>query len=310
MFFQVIQLFYKYLTQVISRGIKHIRFLFLNRKFIRNFYFFYLLLVFIFCIISLQKAQSIHNIKVNRIKLYYPNLPHSLKNFTITHLSDTHFGNFMQYSDFYPIANLINDINSDILVISGDLISESKYNIPELIKSLGLLKKHKYGNYCSLGNHDHFVHSHSIKKSIPNNFSILLNEEKFINVNKTKIRIIGIDYPFFTNRVGSKKEQIYQLLSKSIENPNSIHDTFNILISHDPDAFLVAQDKNIHLTLSGHTHGGQISILGINPAKIIFNFYMGIYKKNDVYLYVNPGLSSWFPFRFGIQPEITVITLT
>ncbi|MGP8215266.1 MAG: hypothetical protein ACLQQ4_06865 [Bacteroidia bacterium] len=70
----------------------------------------------------------------------------------------------------------------------------------------------------------------------------------------------------------------------------------------------------IHLTLSGHTHGAQFGVeigdVKISPARLRYKRWAGLYKENDRYLYVNRGLGYiGFPGRVGIWPEITVITL-
>ena len=71
---------------------------------------------------------------------------------------------------------------------------------------------------------------------------------------------------------------------------------------------IVGQDYP--LTLSGHTHAMQLSILGWSPSSLMFDQNRGLYRIGDQAIYVNPGLGETiFPARIGVRPEITLITL-
>jgi predicted MPP superfamily phosphohydrolase len=88
-------------------------------------------------------------------------------------------------------------------------------------------------------------------------------------------------------------------------------DDFVVMLEHDPTSWRrkILPHSHTQLTLSGHTHGGQFSILGWSPASLAFHETYGLYKLNGRYLYVTSGLSGVVPFRFGIPAEIAVITL-
>jgi predicted MPP superfamily phosphohydrolase len=86
---------------------------------------------------------------------------------------------------------------------------------------------------------------------------------------------------------------------------------FRIVLSHDPmhwENEILGQDYP--LTLSGHTHAMQLSLLGWSPSSLLFEHHRGLYTRDGQSLYVNPGLGETiFPARIGVRPEITVITL-
>ena len=63
------------------------------------------------------------------------------------------------------------------------------------------------------------------------------------------------------------------------------------------------------LTLSGHTHGGQVSIFGWRFTQINNREDCGLYRQQQRALYVSSGLGGFLPFRLGVVPEIVVITL-
>jgi predicted MPP superfamily phosphohydrolase len=61
--------------------------------------------------------------------------------------------------------------------------------------------------------------------------------------------------------------------------------------------------------LSGHTHGGQLSLFGLRPTQLAYHEDNGLYLDGDRALLVSPGIGGVVPFRFGVSPEIEVITL-
>src|SRR5262249_1810139 len=86
----------------------------------------------------------------------------------------------------------------------------------------------------------------------------------------------------------------------------------NILLNHNPNAFDRAAELGIDLMLSGHLHGGQMSLLyrGVSLARFETPFVSGWYEKSASQLYVNRGIgTTGFPIRFGARPEITVLEL-
>jgi uncharacterized protein len=91
-------------------------------------------------------------------------------------------------------------------------------------------------------------------------------------------------------------------------------DTVNILLSHNPNTFDRAAQMGIDLSLSGHTHGGQLALelphTCLAPARLITRCIRGWFQKHDAQLYVNRGIGTiTFPIRLGARPEITVIEL-
>jgi len=86
---------------------------------------------------------------------------------------------------------------------------------------------------------------------------------------------------------------------------------FVVLLEHDPSAWRrkILPHSHVQLTLSGHTHGGQVSFLGMSPAMLKYKENSGLYTVGNRCLYVSNGLSGVVPFRVGVPAEITVITL-
>jgi predicted MPP superfamily phosphohydrolase len=87
-----------------------------------------------------------------------------------------------------------------------------------------------------------------------------------------------------------------------------------ILLAHYPSAFAGAAARDVELTLSGHTHGGQIGVpflaQRLNFARLFGQASQGLQTSGKSQLYVNAGLgTSGPPLRLGIPPEIALIVL-
>ena len=84
-----------------------------------------------------------------------------------------------------------------------------------------------------------------------------------------------------------------------------------ILLTHDPSHWRgeVVPTTNIPLTLSGHTHAGQVRLFGYPMSSMMFTESEGWYHMDNQSLHINTGLGCTLPVRLGVPPEITVITL-
>ena len=131
----------------------------------------------------------------------------------------------------------------------------------------------------------------------------LMNEHVTLSHGLASIEIIGVENagnPPFSNRANLKKAM------KGIVDKKA----FKILLTHDPHHWRKeALKAGIHLTLSGHTHAGQILVGKLTPARLAFKEWGGIYRRGAQMLYVSAGIGGSFPFRLGAWPEMTVITL-
>lgn len=85
-----------------------------------------------------------------------------------------------------------------------------------------------------------------------------------------------------------------------------------ILMAHEPDIFALMPDR-VALTLCGHTHGGQVRILGYSPrvpSRYGNRYAYGLVQEGPRRLIVSGGLgTSKIPVRFGVPPEIVEVTL-
>jgi predicted MPP superfamily phosphohydrolase len=82
-----------------------------------------------------------------------------------------------------------------------------------------------------------------------------------------------------------------------------------VCLTHHPDFFPRAAERGAALTLAGHTHGGQVALLGIPVFGFAFEHMLGRYTRGDAHLFVGAGTGHWLPWRLGVPAEVAVITL-
>ena len=85
---------------------------------------------------------------------------------------------------------------------------------------------------------------------------------------------------------------------------------FTIALAHNPALWPALADRGVALTLSGHTHYGQVAVprLKWSLASVFLDLAMGAYQRGRSLLYINPGTNYWgLPLRLGALPEVTVV---
>jgi predicted MPP superfamily phosphohydrolase len=263
-----------------------------------------------------------YNYKVIKQRLFFPDLPDAFDGFTITQISDIHSGSFDNPDKINYAIDLVNEQNSDMILFTGDIVNTHAKEMHPWIATFKRIKKHKYGKFSVLGNHDYgeYVTWPSQKAKDENfeaikdlygqiDFKLLLNEHTFIEKGTDKIALVGVE------NWGNNFKKAGDINKASA---NLTQDDFKILMSHDPSHWeyeIKNHEKNFHLTLSGHTHGMQfgIEIPGYfkwSLAQYIYKQWAGLYENKGRYVYVNRGFGFHaYPGRVGIMPEITVIEL-
>lgn len=258
---------------------------------------------------------------VQKITLYFDELPKAFDGFKVVQISDVHAGSFDNKEKVKAGIDKINELNADIVCFTGDLVNVEKDEIDPYVDIFSEIQA-KYGKFATLGNHDYYGsydrQSVSAERSYfmdffdkfkSMGFDLLNNEHRQIRIGSEQINIVGVEN-WGAGRWFPKKGDLDKATAR-------VDNGFNILLSHDPthwDEKVKNYIKKIHLTLSGHTHGFQFGFqmpgFQWSPAKYRYQKWLGLYEENDKYLYVNRGFGFLgFPGRVGMWPEITLIEL-
>ena len=253
--------------------------------------------------------------QVKKVSLEFSSLPKSFDGLKIVHISDIHLKSFAHRPESLRRAvDRINSLNPDMVCFTGDLIT---MDVSEMDGLEDILKDIQSPVFSVMGNHDYHIYAgHKVDESaIEANveelrererslgWELLQNSSRIIYHAGDCLAIVGVENTSASEHFPSHGD--FQAAIQGTEG------AFRILLSHDPTHWdMEVVGKDIPLTLSGHTHAMQFSLLGWSPSRYLFRRYRGLYKEGDQYLYVNVGLGETiFPTRIGARPEITLITL-
>jgi hypothetical protein len=291
-----------------------------RRKFISQIALGVASIPFVSLLYGMTKGK--YNFKVLKQTIFYNDLPDSFDGFQITQISDIHSGSFDDAEKIEFAIDLINQQNSDMIMFTGDIVNTHATEMHPWVETFKKIKPHKYGKFSVLGNHDYgeYIDWNSQAEKDANfeaiknlygdiDFKLLLNENVRVTKDQNEIAIVGVE------NWGNNFKKLGDI-DKATSDLNS--SDFKILMSHDPSHWnFIVKDhpKNIHLTLSGHTHGFQFGIeipgfLKWSPVQYVYKQWAGLYENLGRYIYVNRGFGFHaYPGRVGIWPEITVIEL-
>ncbi len=251
-------------------------------------------------------------VNVTQHRISYGNLPDELEGFTIAHITDLHAGLFMGTAQIEEIVSTVNAGKPDLVAITGDLINHHPRYIPECMRALNRLKAGA-GVYVVLGNHDYYTGYGLVLQAVKHSrMTILLDQAAASRKLPDSLHVIGLDDPVshWTHR--TPFPHLERLLQKCPP------EGFRLLLSHRPGVFRQARHLNVHLTLSGHTHGGQMifpipGTRGLALSRMGLSFSHGWYHAPDNpenRLYVSRGVGTTVaPVRINCPPEIAWIRL-
>ncbi|MFN5497714.1 MAG: metallophosphoesterase [bacterium] len=236
-------------------------------------------------------------IELNEYTLASANWPRAFDGVRIAHISDIHFGHLLGPERLVQAVDAVRAVKPDLIAITGDLVDLSAHEAPLLFEQLSLLKAH-LGVFVVLGNHDHLDHPRIIVRGARDAGLTVLTDDSVRAGGRDGLLVAGIDW------------------SKSI--PGCIERLrrcgmarADLLLAHNPKAFVGAVDREIPLTLSGHTHGGQVARRANRRHNLVFTARLnaGHYQKGESHLYVTNGVGAWFPLRVNCPPEVAVIEM-
>ncbi|MFD0932096.1 metallophosphoesterase [Psychroflexus salinarum] len=263
-----------------------------------------------------------YNFKVLSYELEFDNLPEEFDGYTVTHISDIHSGSFGNTEEIEYAIDLVNEQGSDMILFTGDLVNNLAEEMKPWTPIFSQLKA-KDGVYSILGNHDYGdYYDFKSKVEKQENFEslvkvhsnlgwdLLRNEHREIKRGESKLQLIGVEN---WGKGGFKKAGDFEKAAEGVDSKD-----FKILMSHDPshwDEVIKHHEKDVQLTLSGHTHGMQFGIeipgwFKWSPVQYRYEQWAGIYQNAKRFINVNRGFGYLaYPGRVGIWPEVTVIKL-
>ena len=254
-----------------------------------------------------------------------PQVPSAFNGYKIVHISDLHLSSFSDSPAFLQrIIDTIYAQQPDLICFTGDFVG---FGVEEAIPFTHTLRQlhAKDGIMSVLGNHDFALYHHGLtdaeKEEKVNQLTtyqrdnlgwqLLRNQSHIIQRDSAYLQIIGVDNT-------SCQGQGFQTISRGdlikairLLGDKAKGDGIQILLTHDPSHWRgeVIPKTDIPLTLSGHTHAGQVRLFGSPLSSLMFTESEGWYHHATQSLHINTGLGCTLPVRLGVPAEITVITL-
>ena len=250
---------------------------------------------------TVAAMSQLSDLRVRRFELKFPGLRPALDGMTIAHVSDLHVGKFTRKRDLRQVVDVTNSLKCDFVAVTGDLIDLSLADLPRALTAIRKLDP-RNGLFICEGNHDLIENRGEFeRRMLASGLAFLLESEKTTELRGEKIQFLGTRWSHSDEELADSMSRVKPLIKD---------DVFPILLAHHPHAFDPAIRAGIPLTLSGHTHGGQIMLnekLGFGPA--MFRYWSGLYQKGDSSMVVSNGAGNWFPLRINAPAEIVHLTL-
>ena len=261
--------------------------------------------------LSAVALRQLSNFRVRQLTVVLPTLPPALDGMTVVHLSDLHMGQFTRESLLREVVEETNRLQPDLTFFTGDLINSSLEMLPRGIEVMKALRSPLV--LCE-GNHDVGLDRDGFERTLKaSGLGLLLNEALTLRVRGVPVQILGIAWEGPHNWKNRGHEEA---LSASVETVLRLRDpeAFHILLAHHPHAWDYCGE--VPLTLSGHTHGGQLMLdSGHGFGPLMFRYWSGLYTRAAApghparALVVSNGVGNWYPIRVGAPAEIIHLTL-
>ncbi len=254
--------------------------------------------------------QAYGDPQITRLPLAFPDLPAGLDGLRIAHLSDLHAGPLVSPGTLRRWRDLTEREQPELLLFTGDLVDSRPDELEPLLQAFRGFHP-PLGRFAILGNHDYFDDPRPIWRDLERaGIRCLENAAALVPRGGATLALMGLQDPMARN--GRFRRLAFGTGPRPAEAARDLPaEAFRICMNHRPSEWEQALAAGARLTLSGHTHGGQINpIPGFNSARLLGPRTNGLYREGDDLLYVSRGLGVvGLPLRVGAAPEIAIITL-
>ncbi|WP_438034742.1 metallophosphoesterase [Sorangium sp. So ce204] len=242
----------------------------------------------------------------------------SLHGLTIAQLSDVHVGSFMDAERLDELRDAMNAIRADIHVVTGDLLDHHVAQLELSARLLRGLRPARGQLFFCMGNHEYIAARSASVGTIVKGLEeagaqVLVDEARQVRIGGDHLWMGAIDYPSRARPGEPARRPTRDGLDRALGQMRD-DGAPRVLLSHHPGTFRTARELPFDLMLSGHTHGGQISLgrigdYALTPMLPAGLYHNGHYEHRGRRLHVNAGAGGWLPVRINCPPEITLVEL-
>ena len=247
----------------------------------------------------LQRRHLAKDIVCREFDLTVPRWPAAFDGVRIAHVSDFHLGRLITLEHALRAVAVIESVEPDLVACTGDVID--LHHGPEMHDLLGALAQvtAPLGSMLVVGNHDELDCGRGFRDAARDAGLTLLDDDVVtVRHGDAALRIGGIGW-------ARTEAQCRHGVDRACAGG------CDLLLAHNPKAFPAAAAHDVPLTLSGHTHGGQVALPGrpnVNLS-ITHKRSAGLFTMGDSVLHVTTGVGSWFPLRMNCPAEVAVMTV-
>ncbi|RMF85407.1 MAG: metallophosphoesterase [Nitrospirae bacterium] len=244
------------------------------------------------------EAQSLPSLRVRRLAL--PALPEAWDGLTVVQISDVHAGPYMPAERMRRLRDVVNSLPADLVVFTGDQMDRRPDDAHRFAAGFAGTRA-RLGVFGILGNHDHYIAPKISEWALTAaGVRPLVNEAVTLTRRGEALHLVGLE----DLSAGGGRRPRWELLDR--------REGFVLCLCHQPAGWPMARAAGAHLTLAGHTHGGQIAIPSrqVNVARLHSPYIAGLYREGNAALWVSRGVGvGAVPVRLGAPPEVDVLVL-
>ncbi|MCP4760106.1 MAG: hypothetical protein GY894_08895 [Planctomycetes bacterium] len=234
-------------------------------------------------------------------EIVVPNWPKAFDGIRIGHASDMHVGDMMKPDRAIEIVSQLRDEQPDMVCHTGDLVDLYWPGVEPVAEAFASIDA-PLGNFFVRGNHDELDSGDEVERIVAATGTTVLHDDvALVRRGSDTLRVGGVAW---ARTPSSCRSRIDAALGD---------ESVDLLLSHNPKAFDHAAEKGVALTLSGHTHGGQIARRNRPNANMAllhgYRRNAGVYEIGNSRLFVTVGAGSWFPVRWNVPAEIAILTI-
>jgi predicted MPP superfamily phosphohydrolase len=241
-----------------------------------------------------------YRLTIEHHQIYLRRLPKELDGFRIVQLSDIHHSRFTSRQIIERAVQTASSLQPDIIALTGDYISKERAYAAPCAELLGKLRA-RHGVFAVLGNHDHWTDAALITDLFrAEGITVLINQGMRFEKNGAAFWLAGVD------------DTMVGLEDLSLALAGASESEMKLLLAHNPIILRRAARAGVDLVLSGHTHGGQVSLTSernaaSRPRRRVLR---GLASEGTTQIYVTRGLGTVvLPVRFGCPPEVSLLEL-
>jgi len=237
---------------------------------------------------------------LRHVRLFHPALPGAFEGLRVAQVADVHAGVFMPPERLTRVRSLVESLRPDLVVFTGDQLDRRELDADLFVHGFAGIAA-PLGVFGVLGNHDHLAGAELAARAMEAvGITPLVNETATLERRRQRLLVAGVD-----DLDAATGGPDFSILG--------VHPAeFRLLLCHQPNGWASGRLAGADVTLSGHTHGGQIAFpsRGVNVARLGTPYIAGPYRRGEALLYVSRGVGvGAVPLRLGSPPEVDLITL-